>query len=123
MLARLLAADLTDWPDDTWLVIDDYQQIGEAASEFVLDVVEASRLNLLIASRRLPPWASSKRLLYGEIAVVDHLALAMDESEVRTLLAHQRPDDVPLLISLSQGWPAVVALAAVTEESPAGGYA
>src|SRR4029079_4209688 len=115
LLARLLAADLADWPNDTWLVIDDYQHVGEAASAFVLDVVEASKLNVLIASRRLPPWASSKKLLYGEISVVEHLALAMDESEVRTLLGHQRSDDVPLLISLSQGWPAVVALAAVTE--------
>jgi LuxR family transcriptional regulator, maltose regulon positive regulatory protein len=117
LLARLLAADLADWPEDSWLVIDDYHEIGEAPNRLLVDVLQGSELNVLIASRRLPPWATSKKLLYGELAVVDHRALAMDESEVRTLLGRQRSDDAPALVSLSQGWPAVVALAALTKEA------
>ena len=42
--------------------------------------------------------------------------MAMDSSEVRELIGVERVEDVPLLMSLCQGWPAVIALAAVTEE-------
>src|SRR5207249_2806762 len=69
-LARDLADDLSGWPAQTWLVIDDYHLIAETAEaeRFVKELVEATSARFLIASRERPSWASARKLLYGEVA-------------------------------------------------------
>ena len=69
ILADLFAEDLVEWPDDLWLVIDDYQFAMEAKApeRFVDDLLRRSPIKLLLTSRKRPRWASARRLLYGEI--------------------------------------------------------
>ena len=45
LLAEMLAEDLGEWPNDAWIVIDDYQHVAaSAASEaFVETIVSALR--------------------------------------------------------------------------------
>ena len=119
VLAGMLAEDLVSWPTGSWLVIDDYHAIAgaRAAERFVEVLLLQTSLNLLVLTRRRPAWASSRRILYGEVFELDRTALAMTDDEARGLLA-DTPSDVEALISLAQGWPAVLALASMSGAAP-----
>jgi len=121
LLAGMLAGDLMAWPADAWLVIDDYHVIAGSgpAERFVEAVVVGTGLNLLLLSRQRPGWASSRRIMYGEMLEIDRAALAMTDDEARELVNLQDPhaDD---LLRLAQGWPAVIALASMTGAAPQG---
>ncbi len=121
VLAEVLADDLTPWPEKSWLVIDDYQEIaGVAAPErFVETFLLSSSVNLLLLTRERPAWASARRILYGEIAEYGRDALAMTYDEAAALLAS--PSRVhPELLEVTEGWPAVLALAAISPSSSKG---
>ena len=62
ILAEMLADDVTDWPNDAWLVIDDYQFAMDSPScEAFVDVMCASSsVQALIATRRRPRWATAR---------------------------------------------------------------
>src|SRR5947208_13444649 len=62
ILAEMLAEDLSDWPDDAWLAIDDYQFASDAQAPeaFVGALTELAPVFLLIASRRRPSWATAR---------------------------------------------------------------
>ena len=120
-LEAMLAGDLSGWPSNHWLVIDDYQEASEsAAAETLIEhlLVDAP-LNALIVSRRRPRWASSRRILYGEVFEIDREALAMRDEEAADMLgdAQSSASDV---INAARGWPAVLALAAVSDTRPRG---
>jgi len=121
LLAGMLAGDLMAWPTDAWLVIDDYHVIAGLgpAERFVEAVVVGTGLNVLLLSRQRPGWASSRRIMYGEMLEIDRAALAMTDDEARELVDPQDPhaDD---LVSLAQGWPAVIALASMSGAAPQG---
>src|SRR5438093_1266867 len=55
-LAELLAEDLQDWPQDTWLAFDDYQFACESefSERFVDLLCSLTELRLLLASRVRP---------------------------------------------------------------------
>ena len=84
ILADLFAEDLAEWPDDAWLVFDDYQFAMEAkAPERLVDLLLST-----VADPRSPhepetPDAgpSARRLLYGEIYELGRNELAMDHDE------------------------------------------
>ncbi len=118
ILAGMLAADLSEWPPDAWLVFDDYHAIGGvlAAERFFETLLVESPANVLVVTRRRPGWASSRRILYGEVLEIDRPVLAMTETEARDLLVDR--NDVDELIAKAQGWPAVLGLAAVASTSP-----
>ena len=65
MLVDLLSEDLADWPDDAWIVIDDYHHLKESATAeaFVEGIVQQSPVQLLIATRERPGWISTRRSL------------------------------------------------------------
>jgi ATP/maltotriose-dependent transcriptional regulator MalT len=113
-LARDLAEDLSDWPPQTWLVIDDYHLIAETAEaeRFVRVLVEATSARFLVASRKRPSWASARKLLYGEVAEFGRHVLAMTPGEAAEALSsgHQ---EMTGLVALAEGWPAVIGLAAL----------
>jgi LuxR family maltose regulon positive regulatory protein len=113
-LAEILADDLARWPANTWLVIDDYHfAAGSAPAEaFLGALLEGSPLQLLMGTRRRPSWASARRRIYGEILEIDRTLLAMTADEGRKVLA-TNPNPLPLL-EQSQGWPAVIGMAAMT---------
>jgi LuxR family maltose regulon positive regulatory protein len=117
-LADLLAADLQRWPEDTWLVFDDYHFAcdSDPSERFVEQLVASSPVRLLVASRSRPRWATARRLLYGEIHELGRSALAMDEEEARAVLAGRISSEANALLALADGWPALLGLAALTSE-------
>lgn len=116
VLAAMLAVDLGGWPDDAWLVFDDYHEImGTHAPERLIELVLLETpLNILVLTRRRPSWASLRRILYGELFEVKRDALAMSDDEALDLLGRPQPVAAEL-VALAQGWPAVLALAAVSD--------
>jgi LuxR family maltose regulon positive regulatory protein len=118
ILADLFAEDLAEWPEDTWLVFDDYQFAMEAkAPERLIDgLLRKAPIRLLLASRRRPKWASARRLLYGELYELGRSDLAMDREEAAAILAHRRNASAAGLVALAEGWPAVIGLAALTDD-------
>jgi LuxR family transcriptional regulator, maltose regulon positive regulatory protein len=118
LLAELFAEDIQNWPEDGWLVIDDYQfAMDSAASErFVDHLTQQTTIGILVTSRRRPKWASARRILYGEIQEVDRQQLAMNEAEGKKLLG-QDDGSVARLLNQAAGWPAVLGLAALSTSS------
>ena len=119
LLAGMLARDLADWPPSAWLVFDDYHTIAgtRSAERFVEVLLLEAPLNILLMTRRRPSWASSRRILYGEVFEMDRGALAMTLDEAHELL-DQRNANVAELMDLAQGWPAVLALASMSGATP-----
>jgi LuxR family maltose regulon positive regulatory protein len=117
-LAELLAEDLADWPADSWLAFDDYQFASESeyAEQFVERLIELSPLRLFVTSRKRPRWATSRRLLYGEAYEIGRSLLAMSQEEAEQVLAHRRGSEASGLLALADGWPAVIGLAALTDD-------
>ena len=113
VLASMLAGDLSAWAPDAWVAFDDYHAIDGAlaAERFLEALILEAPLNVLVVTRRRPGWASSRRILYGEIFEVDREALAMTPEEAHALL-DKRTADTAALVELAQGWPAVLGLAA-----------
>ena len=56
MLVDLLSQDLAGWPDDAWIVIDDYHHLKESATAeaFVEGIVQQSPVQVLISTRERP---------------------------------------------------------------------
>jgi LuxR family transcriptional regulator, maltose regulon positive regulatory protein len=118
-LAADLAADFADWPTDVRLVIDDYQLLSEstAAEAFAEVFVSATTVPLLITSRVRPAWVTAKSLLYGEVVELGRNVLAMTHREAAETLARTH-EELPGLVSLAEGWPAVIGLAALVPYPP-----
>ena len=118
VLAELFAEDLAEWPDDAWLVFDDYQFAMEAKApeRFVEVLLRDAPVRLLLTSRKRPSWASARRLLYGEVYELGRNELAMDHEEAASVLAHRKDSPAAGLVALAEGWPAVIGLAALAEE-------
>lgn len=119
VLAGMLAGDLAEWPADAWLVFDDYQAIAgtSPAERFFEGLLLEAPLNLIVMTRVRPTWASSRRILYGEVFELDRAALAMTDAEARDLLAGSGRNPTEL-VELAQGWPAVLGLAALSSAPP-----
>ena len=114
-LSEILVRDLSPWPDDTWLVIDDLHNVrdGDAADVFMKMLAERSAVNLLLCTRRRPAWVSAREVLYGNILEIGRSTLAMTHREADAVLGgHERVD--PGLIEIAEGWPAVVGLASLS---------
>ncbi len=116
-LAEMLAEDLGEWPDDAWLVIDDYHLGMEspASEAFVGTLVDAKPLCLVITTRRRPIWATGRLRLYGQAYELDRTLLAMSDDEALDVLTQR--SDASELVNQAAGWPAVIGLAALTLES------
>ena len=117
VLADALAVGVPRWPSNTWLVLDDYQNLMDSpdAERFISRL--ASYTHLLIVGRRRPTWMTARRLLYGETREFGAKTLAMTDAEAAAVL--QLPSDKAAsgLVSLASGWPAVIGLAALTPRS------
>jgi LuxR family maltose regulon positive regulatory protein len=119
LLAGMLADDLADWPPNAWLVVDDYHAIAgtRPAERFVEALLLEAPLNMLLMARRRPSWASSRRILYGEVFEMGRRDLAMTGEEAHQLL-DQHNANVDELMDLTQGWPAVLGLASMSGATP-----
>lgn len=113
--ADLLSTDLKQWPSDTWVAIDDYHYLDSSdAEEMIERLVAQTDIQVLLTGRRRPTWATSRRILYGEIFELSQDVLAMDSAEADEVLAGRSDESSRALLSLANGWPAVIALAATT---------
>lgn len=111
-LSRLFR-DLRGPAESLCLVIDDYQLLGRGpAEDFVRGLSQISSITLLIASRVRPAWVDTRAILYGEVVELGRSVLAMDTEEAQRVLSTAEASVMPGLVSLADGWPAVIGLAA-----------
>ena len=113
-LATDLAHEFAIWPSEIRLVVDDYHLLADnAAAETFFDTfTRATSIPLLITSRMRPVWVTAKSLLYGEVVELGRNVLAMTHGEAAEALARTH-DEIPGLVALAEGWPAVIGLAAL----------
>jgi ATP/maltotriose-dependent transcriptional regulator MalT len=117
-IADILVDDLAHWPEDVWMVIDDYQHLAhEPTAEQLIDAVVArGTVPLFVTSRVRPSWVSAKRLLYGEVAEFGRNILAMTHEEAaRAVPPKMDPGVLAGLVALAEGWPAVIGLASLIQ--------
>ena len=116
LVAEILADSASAWPDEAWLVVDDYHHIGASATadRFFARFAQASGMRLLLTSRSHPAWASARQTTYGEVVVVDTGELALTPTESASVLGVKHDDSLAALLEVTQGWPVVTGLAAVT---------
>jgi ATP/maltotriose-dependent transcriptional regulator MalT len=115
-LAEILSEDLAEWPENAWLVLDDYHEVTPEpkAEDFVDTLVALSPVQLLIASRVRPRWIASKSVLYGEVLELTQAALAMSNDEAAEVLLERSSPSTSGLVALAEGWPAVIGLASAS---------
>jgi LuxR family maltose regulon positive regulatory protein len=115
LLAEMFAEDVAGWPEGTWLCVDDYQFLMEAAAaeEFFEVVVMATPLRVLVTSRERPKWATARRVLYGELHELGRNALALTRAEAQRLLSAAPQPGIRGVLEMADGWPAVLGLAAL----------
>ena len=117
VLAEILGEELAGWAGSDWLVLDDYQELvgAQDAEQFVEQLVALSPIQLLIASRQRPSWVNGRSILYGDVLELNQTVLAMDTGEAGELLEGRSATSASGLVALANGWPAVIALASVTD--------
>jgi ATP/maltotriose-dependent transcriptional regulator MalT len=119
-LGTILAEDLRSWPEQTWLVLDDYQALSASgpAEAFVHSLVEQMSARVLIGSRDRPRWISARDVLYGNVFELGKNALAMTHGEAEAILGESSNGDrFSGLVALAEGWPAVIGLASLVPGS------
>ena len=121
MLAEILADDLLDWPEDAWVVLDDYHHVAASPSseQFVDTLVHRAPVRMLIASRARPSWVAGRNILYGDVLEITQTALAMSVDEVEEVFDGRHAALTPGLLAIADGWPAVIGLASVSDATPA----
>lgn len=114
-LAQALATSVTPWPLEGWLTIDDYESLAssEAGETFIGSLMEHSSMQLIVASRQRPSWASARQVLYNEMLVLTQSDLAFSNEEAKLLMPSRAESSVRALINRSRGWPAVLRLASM----------
>ena len=98
------------------------QWTRQLAEEFLRLFSEVPQIRLLVTSRRRPPWATARRKVYGELAEIDRTMLAMTDEEALLLLGTEETA-TPAFLASTQGWPALIGLAALAKGRPLAGYA
>ena len=118
-LVDLFASLFSESARNTWIVFDDYQALASsrAAEEFVRLMIERTHARVLLTTRSRPRWAGAREILYGEVYELGQTPLAMNEEEAQTLLSNVGEGPARGLAALSQGWPAVLGLAAHSQRS------
>ncbi len=121
LLSELVVDVFEGWPSDRWLVLDDYHFLtrSSAAELLVEAVVRETDIPVLITSRVRPSWATVRRVLYGEVLEVGQNVLSMTPDEAAQVLALSGQESTMQgLVLLADGWPAVIGLAALSDQAP-----
>jgi LuxR family maltose regulon positive regulatory protein len=115
LVAEILADSASAWPDEAWLVVDDYYHIGVSpiADAFFARLVQVSGIRLVLTSRTQPAWASARSTTYGEVAVLGAGELALTPTESAAVLGTRCDESLSKLLEATKGWPVVTGLAAV----------
>jgi LuxR family maltose regulon positive regulatory protein len=113
-LTELVLKDLSSWPHEAVVALDDYHFVtGTPAAESLLGaIVRRSSARFLLTTRTRPAWVTARDLLYGDVFEIGRALLAMTPEEGGLVLSGRRRDEIPGLVALAEGWPAVLGLAA-----------
>jgi LuxR family maltose regulon positive regulatory protein len=114
VVADMLAEELGAWPDDTWLVIDEYELIAphQGPARLIECFVARSDAKVLITGRVRPGWVTPRDLLYGDAFELRGATLSMTVEEATVVLSESAHSSAGL-VALADGWPAVIGLAAL----------
>lgn len=114
VVADLLVEELDGWPEDTWLVIDEYELVAphSAPVRVIERFVAGSRARVLLTGRERPEWVTPRDLLYGDAYELRAAALSMTLDEASQVLKHAGHSSAGL-VALADGWPAMIGLAAL----------
>lgn len=117
-LAALLIEDADDWPEDAWLVIDDYQELlgVPSAESFIAHLADSVSVPVLICSRERPSWATARRVLYEEILELSSDCLVLNSQEIEAVLGRNWIGD-EATVHQAAGWPALIGLASLTSST------
>ncbi len=112
--AEILLEAIGSIGDETLMILDDYHVTASAGSVAHLAerIILDAPCRFMVLSRERPPWATPKRLFYGDVFEVGRSVLALDAEEATRLMPEAPTAVAQGLASLSEGWPAVIALAA-----------
>lgn len=101
-----------------WIGIDDYQVLlGSKYGELIMEAfVQNVPFGVLLVSRERPAWVSARMIYYNNVTEVSRTALAMTYDEASAAFSPEG-DLMPGLVHLAEGWPAVLALAALNQQS------
>lgn len=116
-LADLLLSDVSSWPINTWLVLDEYELVlaDEASERFIESFVIGSKARTLVTSRQRPTWIRTRDVVYGDTVELRRSELAMTHEEAARVL--KDASHVPAgLAALADGWPAVIGLASALSD-------
>jgi ATP/maltotriose-dependent transcriptional regulator MalT len=110
-LSKTLASASPGSP--TTVVLDDYHHIetGSESDALVRELVGLTEFRLVLATRVRPDWTDSRRVVYGELLVVDQSALAFTSDEGSAVIPAESA-----ILEHAEGWPAVIGLAAIRGE-------
>jgi ATP/maltotriose-dependent transcriptional regulator MalT len=101
------------------VVIDDYHLLGTdtVAEIFVGELFRHLEVQLMVASRARPSWATARAAIYGNMLEIgsDELALTVDES--LDVLGNAASSLRKELVSRANGWPVVIGLAALAKSN------
>jgi LuxR family transcriptional regulator, maltose regulon positive regulatory protein len=118
VLADIIVEASRDWPDDLWLIIDEYEALDGSlvAETFLKTVIQRLDAPTVVTTRSRPNWILPRQLVYGEALEIDRTLLAMTDEEARETLAPTGNEASPI-IGHARGWPAVIGLAAAIPSS------
>ena len=116
-----VANDAAKLPAGSAVIVDDFQFAGAAAAPDMTDLVErwpAETVQLVLAGRYDPPLRQHRLRMSGQLNEIRDRDLYFSLTESRDLLANfgvQLSDaDLALLHQRSEGWPAVLQMAALS---------
>jgi LuxR family maltose regulon positive regulatory protein len=116
-----VANDAARLPAGSAIIVDDFQFAGAAAAPDMTDLVErwpAGTVQLVLAGRYDPPLRQHRLRISGQLNEIRDRDLYFSLTESRDLLANfgvQLSDaDLALLHQRSEGWPAVLQMAALS---------
>jgi LuxR family transcriptional regulator, maltose regulon positive regulatory protein len=116
-----VANDAAELPAGSAIIVDDFHYAAAAAAADMTDLVErwpSETVQLTLASRYDPPLRQHRLRMSGQLAEIRDRDLYFSVHESRALLANfgvQMADaDLALLHQRSEGWPAILQMAALS---------
>ena len=116
-----VANDAAELPAGSAIVVDDFHYAAAAAAPDMTDLIErwpSETVQLVLAGRYDPPLRQHRLRMSGQLAEIRDRDLYFSLTESRDLLANfgvQVPEaDLALLHQRSEGWPAVLQMAALS---------
>jgi LuxR family maltose regulon positive regulatory protein len=120
-VAASIANDAAGLPAGSAIVVDDFHCAAAAAAPHMIDLVEhwpSEAVQLVLASRYDPPLRQHRLRMSGQLTEIRDRDLYFSLHESRDLLANfgvqMSEADLALLHERSEGWPAVLQMAALS---------